>query len=261
MSESSATTTPPVSVQPEGQPAAPPRRGPSTRQISIVVVILAVGVLLTATTSDVAKVSEPGVKLYPDGTPYLVDQAGDWSGGEKTGLTEDEQRLLPKDTEGSRRVFRDKDGTELYCSIVLAGRDVTSIHRPELCLPGQGWKIQSEYTQPISVPTAPGGVLNVMRMNASRPVRLADGRMRDVQSVFAYWFVGKDRMTPYHWQRIYWTAKDRVFYNTNHRWAYILIHLPINGDAEAGAAVKSQDDAMKVVARFVQDIYPSLIVK
>jgi len=261
MSESSATTTPPMAVRPEGQPDAPQRRGPSTKQISIVVVILAVGVLLTATTSDVAKVSEPGVKLYPDGTPYLVDQAGVWTGGEKTGLTEDEQRLLPKDTEGSRRLFRDRAGDELFCSIVLAGRDVTSIHRPELCLPGQGWKIQSEYTQAIPVATAPGGVLNVMRMNASRPIRLADGRTTEARSVFAYWFVGKDRMTPYHWQRIYWTAKDRVFYNTNHRWAYILIHLPIQGDAEQGAAVKSQDDAMKVVSSFVQDIYPSLIVK
>src|SRR5271170_5550510 len=106
MSESSATTTPPVAVQPEGRPAAPQRQGPSTKQISIVVVILAVGVLLTATTSDVAKVSEPGVKLYPDGTPYLVGHAGDWAGGEKTGLTEEEERLLPKDTEGSRRLFR-----------------------------------------------------------------------------------------------------------------------------------------------------------
>jgi EpsI family protein len=261
MSESSATTTPPVAAQPEGQPAAPQRRGPSTKQISIVVVILAVGVLLTATTSDVAKVSEPGVKLYPDGTPYLVDQAGDWAGGGKTGLSEDEQRLLPKDTEASRRVFRDKDGTELFCSIVLAGRDVTSIHRPELCLPGQGWRIQSERTQSIPVATAPGGVLNVMRMNASRPVRLAGGRTTEAQSVFAYWFVGKDRMTPYHWQRIYWTAKDRIFYNTNHRWAYILIQLPIKGNVEYGATIKSQDDAMKVVARFIQDIYPSLITK
>jgi EpsI family protein len=261
MSESSATTTPPVAIQPEGHPATPQRRGPTTKQISIVVAILAVGVVLTATTSDVAKVSEPGVQLYPDGTPYLVEQAGGWTGGEKTGLTEDEQRLLPKDTEGSRRLFRDKDGNELFCSIVLAGRDVTSIHRPELCLPGQGWKIQSEYTQPVPVAAAPGGVLSVMRMNASRPARLADGRTTEVQSVFAYWFVGKDRMTPYHWQRIYWTAKDRVFYNTNHRWAYILIHLPIQPDAGQGAAVKSQDDAMKVITRFIQDIYPSLVVK
>lgn len=261
MSESSATTPPPLAAQPEGQTATTQRRGPSTRQISIVVVILAIGVLLTATTSDVAKVSEPGVKLYPDGTPYLVDRAGDWVGGEKTGLTEDEQRLLPKDTEGSRRVFRDGDGDELFCSIVLAGRDVTSIHRPELCLPGQGWRIQSEYTQSIPVPTAPGGVLEVMRMNAIRPVQLSDGRTTQMRSVFAYWFVGKGRMTPYHWQRIYWTAKDRVLYNTNHRWAYILIHLPIQGDVESGASVKTQDDAMKVVSRFIQDIYPSLVAK
>lgn len=260
MSESSATTTPPAAVQPEGRPAASQRRGPSTKQISIVVAILAVGVLLTATTSDVNKVNEPGVELYPDGTPKLVGQAGEWLGGEKTGLTEDEVRLLPKDTEGSRRLFKDKDGHELFCSIVLAGRDVTSIHRPELCLPGQGWKIQSEYTQPIPVATAPGGVLNVMRMNASRSVQLADGRTTEMRSVFAYWFVGKGRMTPYHWQRIYWTAKDRVFFNTNHRWAYILIHVPIQGDTEQ-SAVKSQDDAMKVVSRFIQDIYPSLIVK
>ncbi len=261
MTESSATTTATVANQPQDQSAAPQRRGPSTKQISIVVVILAVGVLLTATTSDVAKVSEPGVKLYPDGTPYLVDRAGDWTGGEKTGLSEDEQRLLPKDTEGSRRLFADKQGNELFCSIVLAGRDVTSIHRPELCLPGQGWRIQSEYTQPVPVPSAPGGALSVMRMNASRPVPLADGRTTEVRSVFVYWFIGKGRMTPYHWQRIYWTAKDRVFYNTNHRWAYILIHVPIKGDAEEGTAVKSQDDAMKVVARFIQDIYPSLVEK
>ena len=93
------------------------------------------------------------------------------------------------------------------------------------------------------------------------PGWLADGRTTQARSVFAYWFVGKDRVTPYHWQRIYWTAKDRIFYNTNHRWAYILIHIPIKGDAEEGASVKSQDDAMKVVDRFIQAIYPALVAK
>jgi hypothetical protein len=257
MSESQTSTTQPVAEESPVQPAAILRRGPSTAQIAIVVAILAVGVLFTAVTSDVAKVSEPGVNLYPDGTPFLVDQAGAWTGGEKTGLTEDEQRLLPKDTEGSRRLFKDKDGNELFCSIVLAGRDVTSIHRPELCLPGQGWKIQSEFTQAIPVPTAPGGVLNVMRMNAVRTIQLPGGRTGELWSVFAYWFVGKDRITPYHWQRIYWTAKDRVFHNTNHRWAYILIHKPIKEGAVD--ATSSQDDAMKVVAKFVQDVYPTLV--
>jgi hypothetical protein len=168
-------------------------------------------------------------------------------------------RLLPKDTEGSRRFFKDTNGSELYCSIVLAGREVTSIHRPELCLPGQGWRIENEYTQAIPVPAAAGGTLNVMRMNATRSVPLRDGRTEQMRSVFAYWFVGKDRVTPYHWQRIFWTAKDRVMHNTNHRWAYILIHMPIHDDAADGRAVKSRDDAMKVVSRFIQDIYPTLV--
>ncbi len=238
-----------------------PRRGPSTTQIAIVVAILGVGVLVTAMTSDVAKVSEPGVKLYPDGTPFLTDQAGDWTGGQRQGLTEDEQRLLPKDTEGSRRLFKDKDGHELFCSVVLAGRDVTSIHRPELCLPGQGWKIQNEFTQPIPVAAAPGGTLNVMRMNAARSIPLADGRTVQARSIFVYWFVGKDRITPYHWQRIYWSAKDRVLHNTNHRWAYILIDVPVRGEVDEGGIVKSEDDAMKVMAKFVQDIYPTMVEK
>ena len=254
------TSTPPPTTEPS-QSTPPPRRGPSTTQIAIVVAILGVGVLVTAMTSDVAKVSEPGVKLYPDGTPFLTDQAGDWTGGQRQGLTEDEQRLLPKDTEGSRRLFKDKNGHELFCSVVLAGRDVTSIHRPELCLPGQGWKIQNEFTQPIPVATAPGGMLNVMRMNAARSIPLPDGQTIQARSIFVYWFVGKDRVTPYHWQRIYWTAKDRVLYNTNHRWAYILIDVPIRGEMEEGGTVSSEDNAMKILAKFVQDLYPTMVEK
>ncbi len=51
------------------------RRGPSTRQIAIVVAILGGSVLFTAMTSDVTKVSEPGVKLTADGQPFLTDKA------------------------------------------------------------------------------------------------------------------------------------------------------------------------------------------
>ncbi|HVM62828.1 MAG TPA: EpsI family protein [Verrucomicrobiae bacterium] len=260
MNETSATTPLPAAVPSEGQPVAPPRQGPSTKQISIVVAILAVGVLLTATTSDVTTVSEPGVKLYADGTPFLAERAGGWSGGEKTGLAEEERRLLPEDTEGSRRLFTDRQGNELYCSIILAGRDVTSIHRPELCLPGQGWRIQSERVETIPVNGAPGGQLSVMRMNTARTVQFSNGQTAEMKSVFVYWFVGKGRVTPYHWQRIYWTARDRVLHNINHRWAYILIHVPIRKiGVNDGATVASQDEAMKVADRFIQDFYPSLV--
>jgi EpsI family protein len=260
MNESPTSTTQPVADQPAERPTTTARRGgPSTAQIAIVVAILGGGVLFTAMTSDVAKTSEPGVKLSSDGTPFLADQVGDWTGGERTGLTEDEIRLLPKDTEGSRRLFKDRNGDELFCSVVLAGRDVTSIHRPELCLPGQGWKIQSEFTQDIPMASVPGGTLSVMRMNATRAYPQANGTTTQARSIFVYWFVGKDRVTPYHWQRIFWTARDRVLHNTNHRWAYILIHVPLAGDSGQGGTAKTEDDAMKIAANFVHDVYPSMV--
>ena len=62
-----------------------------------------------------------------------------------------------------------------------------------------------------------------MKMNANQFVKLPDGRIVQARAVFVYWFVGKGRVTPYHWQRIFWTAKDRILHNTNHRWAYFLI--------------------------------------
>jgi EpsI family protein len=260
MSETDISTTQPVAEQPQPQPAVLLRRWPSAVLIAMVVGVLGSGILLTATTADVKKVSEPGVKLYPDGTPLLVDQAGDWTGGEKQGLTKEEQDLLPKDTEGSRRLFKNRNGDQLYCSVILAGRDVTSIHRPELCLPGQGWTI-NEHLETIPLAVVPGGMLDVMRMNGTHPVRLPDGRMAQTRSVFIYWFVGKNRLTASHWQRIYWTAKDRILRNTNHRWAYILIRVPIRNDTAEGGTAASEDEAMKIVASFVQDMYPTLVEK
>lgn len=210
--------------------------------------------LLTALTSDVTKVSEPGVKLV-DGQLVLADKVGDWTGGELQGLSEAEKNVLPSDTEGARRLFKNKDGRELFCSIVLAGHDVTSIHRPELCLPGQGWSIQNEYVQRVPVPAAPGGALEVMRINATRSVPLPDGGTGRYPAIFVYWFVGKGRTTAYHWQRILWTSLDRVFHNTNHRWAYILISISNTGDR------KSSEESMEIVSSFVQDVYPTMIEK
>src|ERR1035437_633561 len=110
MSESDANTAQAATEpSPARSTAVPTRRGPSTRQIAIVVAILGGGVLFTAMTSDVTKVSEPGVKLTPDGQPFLADKAGNWTGGELTGLTEEEKRILPEDTMGSRRMFKDKE--------------------------------------------------------------------------------------------------------------------------------------------------------
>jgi EpsI family protein len=234
---------------------APARRsgGPSLRQLLIVVAILAVTVIVTALTSDVNEALEPGITLV-DGKPYLPATVGEWKGGELQGLTEDEIRLLPPDTEGARRVFR-KGDVEVACSIVLAGRDVTSIHRPEVCLPGQGWLIEN--SQATDVATA-DGALKVMRLDSKRVLPSASQRGMLQRSIFVYWFIGKDTTTPYHWQRILWTARDRVFLNRNHRWAYVLIHKPVGIEKDRPLEPELNNAAMTTVGKFVQDLHPVL---
>jgi EpsI family protein len=237
MSESVSTTAPVTRTA-----------GPSALQLGIVVAILGGGVLLTALTSNVTQVSEPGVKLV-DGQPFLPDQAGGWQGGEVSGLSPEERAILPSDTEGARRVYKDAAGHEVFCSLVLAGRDVTSIHRPELCLQGQGWRWGGLQVMQVPVATAPGGRLEVSRLDAVHPVVLPDGRAGQVPGIFAYWFVGKDRTTPHHWQRILWTTMDRVFHNRNHRWAYFLVHVQVT---------TTPAEAAEVLSQFVRDLYPAL---
>jgi EpsI family protein len=246
MSETTTTTAPPPRAT----------RGPGTSQLLIVVAILAAGIALTALTADVTRVSEPGIRLVGD-QPYLPETAGDWRGGEQTGLTKEERDVLPADTEGTRRIYTDGKGHSVYCSVVLAGRDVTSIHRPELCLTGQGWRLDAPRLETIETAAAAGGRLAVTRLNSANTVRSGTGQSGQVYSVFVYWFVGKDRTTPHHWQRILWTTQDRVFHNRNHRWAYFLINTLVPPE-QARDPAAGQDAAMQVIRQFIATIYPAL---
>jgi EpsI family protein len=253
MSDASASQTQLSPPEPAHGAISPQSRGPSAMQIAIVVAILGFGVVLTALTSDVTRVSEPGVRIE-NGDPYLPAQIGEWKGSELQALSPEEKAILPEDTLGVRRLYHDAAGNEVFCSIVLSGSDVTSIHRPELCLPGQGWQLTgAEHTESVAIGDATGGELRVMRMNAIRPFGNGTARY-----IFVYWFVGKGRTTPYHWQRILWTTRDRVLQNRNHRWAYILINAPVVVQTldEMPAAEKQ---TMRLIAKFVHDIYPEMV--
>ena len=236
--------------------AAPMTRAIGVKQLVWIVAILGVTILLTTLTSDVTKASEPGIRMV-NGQPYLPDKVGEWTGGEVGGLSEREKIVLPEDTGGIRRRYTDAQGHDLSCSVIVAGRDVTSIHRPELCLPSQGWKIQNEQVESVPLSAANGGSLKVMRMDSVHTVaQVAPGR--PAQAMFIYWFVGKDRVTPHHWERILWSTTDRIFHNRNHRWAYLLITAPVRSEATESGIARAQGETMKVLGSFAEQLYPLL---
>ena len=232
-------------------------QGPGVRQLVVVVVILVAGLVLTMLTADVTRMCVPGIRLEND-HPFLPETVVAWKGSQQTGLTEDERAVLPPDTEKAARIYTNATGQAVFCSVVLAGRDVTSIHRPEVCLTGQGWKLEAAQTERINMPTVPGGVLQVSRMNASNTIQLKNGQSAQVYAVFVYWFVGRQRTTPYHWQRIWWTTLDRVFHNRNHRWAYFLLDSIVLPERAAADPRAGQAEAMQQLQQFIQNVYPQL---
>ena len=159
-----------------------------------------------------------------------------------------ETQLLPNDTVIRRKVYRAPSGKTLQVSAVLSGKERTSIHRPQICLRGQGRKILKSYVR--SVPLEGREPLDVMILDLVHPAKTHTGETIQIPTYYAYWFAGKDRETPYHIHRLFWMGVDRVFRNVAHRWAYIAI------GGSRGAQGKAHTDEIKA---FVQHLYPQIV--
>ena len=163
-----------------------------------------------------------------------------------------ELALLPADTEFEKKIYQDLSGNSLTAQIVLSGGEKRSIHRPEVCLPGQGWSVQSANVVPITL--ANGRTLDVMKLTLTRQIEVAPGERRTLKSYFLYWFVGKDTTTPYHWVRLAKTNWDMVTKKIQHRWAYVIVTAPVLEGFKPGA--KSDQQTLDTLKDFVRQAVP-----
>src|SRR5271165_1809475 len=175
---------------------------------------------------DVNKKTEPGVIMK------LPDSIGDYIGFD-TDITESEHVILPRDTEFAKKQYSGFDLPEITTEIVLSGAQRQSIHRPQVCLAGQGWAIQKEETIPITL--ADGRVQKVRKLTL---LRTQDGI--GVVGYFIYWFVGRDKTTDDHFERIFLTSWDRIVHRVNHRWAYVIVSSSLNPGLKITEQEKNQ---------------------
>jgi hypothetical protein len=138
-------------------------------------------------------------------------------------VTEKELAMLPKDTIFGRRVYRAPDGFEIACNAILMGGDRTSIHKPEYCLPGQGWLIDERAKEQVGIPIdRPHPYqLPVMKWFASGALETADGRKTALRAVYVFWFVADNEMTASHYDRLRWLSRDLLLKGVLQRWAYV----------------------------------------
>lgn len=208
-------------------------------------VLSAAAIWLSDRSAPPQLVPEAGVVMD---LPTLV---GEYWGTEEP-VSPSELALLPGDTEFAKKIYQDLSGDTLTAQIVLSGGEKRSIHRPEVCLPAQGWSVQSGEVIPIKLDS--GRELEVMKLTLLRKIEVAPGEFRNLKNYFLYWFVGKDSTTPYHWVRLAKTNWDIVTRQLQNRWAYVIVSAPVLEGFRPGA--KNDQETLDMLKNFLRQAVP-----
>ena len=149
-------------------------------------------------------------------------------GAPLAGISLGEINLLPDSTPIFRRVYRRAGHPDIMATVVFSGIERRSIHRPQVCLVGQGNRILDEYTRPtrdsLADPdaTAPLRVLEIAHPDLD-PVT---GRaVSQSLGVYAYWLFNPERETVHHLSRFARMMFDNCFRAYRPRWGYASISL------------------------------------
>lgn len=214
-------------------------------RVALIVVLAAATVAGLARKLDTLPVrTDTGVRLAADGInpvdlPAFIGT--DWI-GRRTEVTAVEREVLPPDTGYSRRTYTalHRPGQQVFVSIVLSGRDRSSIHRPELCVEGQGWTIRNSFAHNFRWAASNGaGAVTELPATVLRVERISANGKAKVPSLLAYWFVGADTVVATHGQRMLRGAWDRLRHGRADRWAYVLVQTDaVDGDAAALARMQ-----------------------
>jgi hypothetical protein len=131
---------------------------------------------------------------------------------------------LPRDTSFGQRRYKAPDGLVLDVRAVLMGTDRASIHKPQICLPAQGWRIdevRSTQTN-VSIQRPYAYELPVMELVATKAFSV-DGQTRSWSGVYVYWYVAEDGLSASAsgFERMWSMATKLLKTGVLQRWAYI----------------------------------------
>jgi len=157
----------------------------------------------------------------------------------------DELIQLPGDTVMRKKQYQSPEGLVLTASIVLSGKQRSSIHRPQVCLTGGGSEIVHD--QIMNLQVGEKDKLKVMLLDLTQPVKMPSGAMGQYSAYYAYWFAGQRHETPHHTERMIWMAADKVLFGSASRWAYVSV---------SGHRNPNRDDHKDTVREFLKEFYP-----
>ena len=184
---------------------------------ALVVLLVVPMMFFQAATPDVTVAEAPNV--------HLADIPGFSS--EVLEPSEAELTVLPSDTVIEKRRYVADSGDWMVVSLVVGGRSKSSIHRPELCLPAQGLRMERPRTRSV----------------AGRDWRFIDLASKDSPTFgFAYTFFNQDGFkTASHVSRIFRDVLDRSVLNRIDRWVMVTVNASRSDDAGLAALLSRLD--------------------
>jgi EpsI family protein len=187
----------------------------------------------------------------------LPESIGQWW-GVPLKVTEAEINGLAPDTSFVKRMYSNAFGDQIAVSIVLAGEDPdNSIHRPERCLPAQGWTVVDSKVVTIPNSEFPGGGLKATRLHNQRTIEDEKGNSYTLYNLNYYWFVGYKTVTPSHIDRALTDIRDRVTKGYNQRWAYVTVASNITEHIVKFGRSEAETDRM--IQGLILELFPKII--
>ncbi len=194
------------------------------------VVLVLVGVVagVLARTKSHQKLGEPGIQTRPragsKNLEILLPETAPGFTSEIVTNAEEVLKVLPADTSFRVRFYKAEDGFAAQVSVVLMGTDRSSIHRPQICLTGQGWALDSALSgvESIHLERPFPYDLPVNKLIATKQLPGADGQLQTARGIYIYWFVAEDHYTASSEQwMLWWMPRDLLLHGLLERWAYI----------------------------------------
>lgn len=210
--------------------------------LAVVAVVILVPLFVFQAMTPVSMIMEPPEVVLPEKLPgYVVEGvkfcsneqcAHMWltsslsdgqttcsvCGGKLHEMSIGESTVLPKDTRVFKRVYRrPEDGVQFLVAVVIGGVSKSSIHRPELCMPAQGYIMSDPRT--FTVADRPFHAIHLT--GAGSP-----------PSVLSYTFFNQAGVrTASHTRRIFIDTWDRSVHNRIDRWVMVTVNAAVPFDS------------------------------
>ena len=199
-----------------------------TKWILAIVTVLLIGstAVLLAKYKSMQRLGAPGVKTQPIPNSknlevLLPEKVLDYT-SEILPQSEVVTNVLPKDTCYGQRRYSRPDKSSVQMNVVLMGEDRTSLHKPQFCLTGAGWTINSTEVDSIRIEKPSPYDLKVIKLTVSGEFT-QEGRQIKSGGVYIYWYVADGLLSadPTGTDRMWSMARGLITSGVLQRWAYV----------------------------------------